>query len=151
MGVLGIYESPEKYAEHLNMSLEQAKIRLEYFLKVKEEMKKTQRCPKCEQHTLAIEGGEWESGVSDWIYCENDKIELIDEEGYKYFEECDFTDDVKKEYLFAFEADFDVVLMMSCTVDITNDEEVLKVIGLSWKDFVRKDTEELLKVNQIAL
>lgn len=142
---MSIYESAEKYAEELNMSVEQAKIRLDYFLKVKEDMRATRKCPKCGQHTLAVEGGEWESGVSDWVYCGNDKIETRDENGDNYFEECDFTDAVKKEYLFAFEIDFDAVLMMSCSLDINNRQEVLNVIGMPWKEFVEKDTKNLFE------
>lgn len=141
---MSIYESAEKYAEHLNMSLEQATIRLEYFSKVKEEMKETRKCPKCKQYTLAVEGGEWESGISDWIYCENDKIEMMDEEGEKYFGECDFTDGVKKEYLFAFDHDFDAVLMMSCSLDINDEEAVENYIGSTWPEFVKRDTESLI-------
>ena len=77
------YESVETYAKFTHMSLEQAKIRYEHFIEIKKQMQESRKCPKCHKHTLAIEYGEWESGVSDWIYCEND-------------EECDFTDDVKK-------------------------------------------------------
>ncbi len=142
---MSIYDSVEGYAKELNMSVEQAKIRIDHFSKTKAEMKESMKCPKCQQYTLAVEHGEWEAGVSSWIYCENDKIEKVDEEGDKYFDECDFTDDVENKYLFAFEHDFDVVLMMSCSVDITNEQEVLSYIGSSWNDFVEKDTESLLQ------
>lgn len=143
--IMSVYDSAEKYAEHLNMTLEQAKVRLEYFSKVKEEMKATRKCPKCGEYSLAVEGGEWECGVPDWVYCANDKIEKIDEEGDKYFDECDFTDDVESKYLFAFEHDFDAVLMMSCGLDINNEQEVLNAIGCSWNEFVEKDTNDFVQ------
>lgn len=142
---MSVYETAEKYAEQLNMSLEQASIRLEYFYKVKEEMKETRKCPKCHQYTLAVEGGEWESGISDWVYCENDNIERIDEEGEKYFGECDFTDSIENKYLFAFEYDFDAVLMMSCSLDINDEVAVKNYIGSTWNEFVEKDTSSLIK------
>lgn len=140
---MSVYDSTEKYATELNMSIEQAEIRLAYFEKVSEEMKQSRKCPKCQQLTLNVEGGEWESGVRDWVYCANDKIETTDEEGEKIFEECDFTDDVNKEYLFAFHHDFDAVLMMACGLDIHDEKAVFNHIGETWSEFVKKDTETL--------
>lgn len=141
---MSVYDSVEKYATELNMSIEQAEIRLAYFKKVREEMKHSRKCPKCHKYTLEFEGGEWESGIKDWVYCANDEIEKIDDEGNKFLDECDFTDDVRKEHLFAFHHDFDVVLMMSCGLDIHDDEAVLHLIGETWSEFVNKDTKTLL-------
>ena len=142
---MSIYDSVEGYAKELNMSIEQAKIRVEYFTRVKVEMNETRKCPKCHQYTLAVEGGEWEAGVSDWIYCDNDEIEKTTEDGHKYFDGCDFTDDVENKYLFAFEHDFDAVLMMSCGLDIHNEQEVLNAIGCSWQEFVERDTNDFVQ------
>lgn len=142
---ISIYDSVEKYSKKLNMSVEQAKVRLDYFSKVKVEIEESRKCPKCGQYTLVFEGGEWECGISDYIYCENDKIEKVDEEGDLFYDECDFNDDVKSEYLFAFNNDFDVVLMMSCGLDINDNQDVLNAVGLSWDEFVKKDTENLSK------
>lgn len=148
---MSIYDSVETYSKQLNMSLEQAKIRVEYFLKMRDEMEKSRKCPKCGQLTLDVESGEWESGISDWIYCGNDEIETVNDDGDKFYEECEFTDDVKNEYLFAFDHDFDVVLMMYSSVNITNEKEVLNFIGLSWNEFVENDTKDIMNENQFTL
>lgn len=127
---MSVYESIETYAEFTHMSLEQAKIRYEHFAEIKKQMHESRKCPKCQKHTLAVESGEWESGVSDWIYCENE-------------DECDFTDDVKKEYLFAFEVDFDVILYFACQLEHSNLEQLEREIGLNWNDFIEKEMADI--------
>lgn len=141
---MGAYESIEKYAEFTGMPLEQAKVRYEHFMEIKKQMHESKKCPKCHEYTLAIEGGEWESGVSDWIYCENDKIQTRDEEGDAFYAECDFTDNVKKEYLFAFEIDFDVVLYFACQIKEEGLESVEQMIGRTWKEFLDKENSEII-------
>lgn len=140
---MSVYDSVENYATELSMPLEQAKIRLEYFKKLTKEMNQSRKCPKCQQHTLEVENGEWESGVRDWVYCTNDKIEKTDTDGTTFFDGCDFTDEVEKKYLFAFHHDFDAVLMMASGLDIHDEEAVLNHIGETWSEFVEKSTKEL--------
>lgn len=144
---MGAYESVENYAKFTHMSLEQAKIRYEHFIAIGKQMHDSKRCPKCQQYTLEYEGGEWESGIKAYVYCENDKIKTTDEDGDTFYEECEFADDVKPEYLFAVEADFDVVLYMACSIENEGLEKIEKQIGYSWQDFVEKENASLLQVN----
>ncbi|MGE7843605.1 hypothetical protein ACQKNX_22850 [Lysinibacillus sp. NPDC093712] len=147
---MNVYESPEMYSTELNMSLAQAEIRLAHFEKAREKMKQSRQCPKCQQYTLKVEGGEWESGVRDWVYCANEKIEKTDDGGDSIFVDCDFTDDVKNEYLFAFHHDFDAVLMMACGLDIHDEKAVLHNIGEAWSKFVEKDTKKFTQLVNVS-
>lgn len=132
---MNIYESPEEYAETVNISLEQAKIRCEHFLAIQKEIHESLKCPKCGQHTLEFEGGEWEVGVKDYVYCSNDKISTVDEEGDEFMEECDFTDDVKPQYKFYGMHDFDEVLYMHSQSELT--------LGCTWAKFVEDAMKRL--------
>lgn len=141
---MSIYESIEEYAVYTHMSLEQAKIRCEHFLEIKQRIHESRKCPKCQQHTLDVERCDWELNIQPYIYCENDKIEAKDEDGKSYFDECDFTDDVKLEYLFATEADFDVILCLAYDIKKQGVQSVENMIGQTWKEFLDKEHEKLL-------
>lgn len=140
---MGVYNSLEEYAAFTQMTLEQAKLRYGHFIELRKLVHESRKCPKCNMHTLELEGGEWESGISDYIYCENAEIQSIDEEGDAYEEECDFTDDVNPQYLFAKEADFDIVLYIACSIENEGMENIQKQLGCSWGDFIEKENAKL--------
>jgi hypothetical protein len=37
--------------------------------------------------------GEWEAGISPYIYCSNDEVLQVDSDGKEYLGDCDFTED----------------------------------------------------------
>ena len=88
---MSIYENEKEYAEKTFMTLEQAKLRCEFYKKLNQEINDARKCPKCHQDTLEIESGE--EGQSEYVYCESEIIK-IDEDGEEYSDECDFTSDV---------------------------------------------------------
>jgi hypothetical protein len=146
---MSLCDNPKEYAKQTHISLEQAEIRCKYFKELKEKIHAARKCPKCGEHTLAIEGGSYEEGIQSYVYCENDKIPTIDEEGDEYMEECDFTSDVTKEFEpISHWYDFDVVLMFSIDIDRDGIKAIEKQIGCTWSDFVENDTKDLL--NQIS-
>lgn len=145
---MALCDNSKEYAEKTLISLEQAEIRCEYFRKIKEKMYEAKKCPKCGEHTLEIEGGSYEEGINSYVYCENDKIIVIDEDGEEYETECDFTSDITKEFEPISDwYDFDVVLMFSLDIDSDGIKAVEEQIGCSWTEFVEKDTMDLISEN----
>jgi hypothetical protein len=146
---MSLCDNAKEYAEKTYITLEQAKIRCQYFIKLKAKIYEAKKCPKCGEHTLEIESGSYEEGYSSYVYCENDKIPTVDEDGDEYMEECDFTSDVTKEFEpISHWFDFDVVLMFSINIESDGIKAVEEQIGCSWSEFVEKDTNDLL--NQIS-
>ena len=142
---MGVRDSVEGYAEKLNMTVEQAKVRLDHFASMQEGIKESKKCPKCGMYTLEIDGGEWEAGVQAFIYCENDEVPTVDEDGEEYLESCEFTDSPKDCYIFASEPDFDEVLMVSCSINIYDEVEVRAQLGQTWEEFVEESNKHILE------
>lgn len=142
---MSIYNNPKQYAETTFMTLEQAKVRCNYYNKLEKLIYEAKKCPKCGEHTLEIESGCYEEGYSDYVYCGNDNIKTVDGDGEDFFDECDFTSDVRKEFEpISHWYDFDVVLAFS--IDIKKDGLLVteKNIGCSWNEFVEKENKELI-------
>lgn len=116
-----IYEDASLYAKKCGISLEQAKVRCDYYLKVHEKIEKVKICPECKQHSLEVENDGCEYSSVSWIQCM----------------ECDFTDDINKEKYEILENDFDEVLMIACTDIETGIED--------WNEFVEKSNQDLTK------
>lgn len=141
---MSIYNNTEEYAKQTFMSLEQSEIRCKYFRKIQQKMHESKRCSKCGQHTLEIESGSYEEGTQDFVYCENDKVSVIDEYGEKYLTDCDFTSDVDKEYEPVNHwYDFDEVLAFSIDFESNGKEMVEKHIGCSWDEFINESNKKL--------
>lgn len=144
---MSIYNNPEVYAKKTLMTTEQAIIRCEHFKKLQQVMYEAKKCPKCRQHTLEIEGGSYEEGTQDYVYCENDKVTVNDEDGEEYLTDCDFTSDVEKEFEpISHWYDFDVVLAFSDNLERDGKDKAEIYIGSSWEEFVNASNEKLDKI-----
>ncbi|WP_146067783.1 hypothetical protein [Brevibacillus laterosporus] len=87
-----------------------------------------------------MKGGSYEEGIEPDVYCLNDRVPVV-EDGENYLTDCGFTDDAKDEYTpISHWYDFDVVLYSAVNGESTED-----YIGEPWEDFVRNDTDSLLK------
>ncbi len=146
---MSIYDNPQEYANKAYITLEQAKIRCKHFKKIEEEINETRKCPKCGEYTLEFEGGSYEEGYSDFIYCTNE-VRQIDEdcdgcdvcEGC--FVECEFTSNVTGQFEPLSDGyNFDIVLYFSFQIKECGIEEVEKQIGGSWPQFVDRDNSTL--------
>lgn len=140
---MSIYDNPEQYAKEARTTLEQAEVRCAHFKQLAEKMEEIKKCPKCGARTLELEGGSYEEGIKEYVYCENDEVKEIDEEdGEEYFTECQFTSPITKEYQ-ALDSyyDFDIVLEFASEIDELGLETIEKRIGLSWHEFVEKENQ----------
>lgn len=145
---MSIYNVPKDYAAQTVMSLEQATIRCNHYKKIEEQSFEASKCPQCGQHTLAIECGSFEEGYSDFVYCENDKVTVTDEDGETYHTDCDFTSNVTKEYEpISHYYDFDEVLAFSIGIEQGGLASIESNIGCTWSEFVEKANKRLL-INQ---
>lgn len=141
---MSLYNDPKEYAAQTLMSLEQATIRCNHFKKLKDQIFKAKKCPQCGQHTLEIEGGSYEEGYNSFVYCENDAVNVTDEDGEIYQTDCDFTSNVKKEYEpISHYYDFDDVLAFSIHIKKDGLASVESSMGCSWSEFVKKANEKL--------
>lgn len=130
---MSIYESPAKYAAYTKMSIEDATRRCEHFQKIRDELHELSKCPLCENHTLEYEGGEWEAGISSYIYCDNEETD------------CEFTTDSNFRDLEShMHSDFDVVLMFASVLENEGLEATEQQIGLTWNEFLAKETTDLI-------
>ncbi|MGS2750064.1 hypothetical protein ACVAMH_24730 [Bacillus zanthoxyli] len=120
-----IYKDMDLYAKECGITLEQAKVRCDYYLNIQDEIEKVRICPECKQHSLEIENDGCEYVSSSWIQCEN--------------EDCGFTDDDKKEQyeLLQNGCDFDEVLAIACTDMETGIKD--------WNEFVEQSNQNLTK------
>lgn len=140
---MSIYLNPKRYAEVTHTTLEQAKIRCDYFRTFLEKTEVAKICPKCKASTLEFECGSYEEGYGDYIRCENDQIETKDEEGDVYYEECNFTSDVTEEFIpLTSWYGFDVILMFAYDIEQKGMKEFEKELGCSWTEFVDNTTKK---------
>jgi hypothetical protein len=95
---MSLYADPMKYARMVRLPLSLAKTWCEKQLKIENEIEKARVCPTCQKATLEYETGDYEAGTTDYIYCSNDEIQVIDEDGEPYFTECDFVSDPQKQF-----------------------------------------------------
>lgn len=142
---LSIYDDAKKYAKETFMTIEQAEVRCIYFKKMQEERHLAKICPKCGKQTLEIESGSYEEGISPYVYCENEEGEkVIDKDGNEFFNECDFTSDVTKEYTAINHwYDFDEILSFSIEVEREGLKKIEKQIGCTWNEFVENANREI--------
>lgn len=137
-----IKTNPEEYAKEMNMTIEQAEVRCNYFEKLEKKLIESKKCPVCGEYTLE-EGFEENE---DYIYCDNDEVEKEKENGEKFFTSCDFIDENTGKYLFVFEINYDVVAVAAETIkDIKDSEEVTRFLGGTWEEFVERQNKILLE------
>ncbi|MCK2000725.1 hypothetical protein MZM54_04890 [[Brevibacterium] frigoritolerans] len=140
---MSLYNNPKEYAKETMMSIEQATLRCEHFKKIQQIMHEAKKCPKCGKHSLGIEGGSYEEGYSDYVYCENDEVVVI-ENGEELFTDCGFTSDVKEEYEpLNHWYDFDVILSFCFQIKEEGLPETERNIGCTWDEFINKEKKQL--------
>jgi hypothetical protein len=137
---MSIYENPTQYAEKNSIPLELAEKWCEDMLKIDNKINLLKVCPICNQPTLEYESGSYEESISDYIYCENDKILMIDENGEECETECAFTSNIVGEYsLLQPDINFDVIRWFGMS-----PKERLQEFGDNekWLEFARKTIEK---------
>lgn len=122
-------EQINKYIKQCHCSYDQAKIRVEYFNKLKKEMEEASICPECSEKSLYIENTDIPESLDGWVECET----------------CGFTDDLDEYEALSNGYDFDVVLWFSIDIDKLGIDEVEKEVGLSWTEFVDKENQDLIQ------
>lgn len=70
-----IYTNPYKYAYICDVPIEYARIVQKRQNNIAKIIYNARKCPKCGSHSLCFEGGSYEEGYDDYIYCENDECE----------------------------------------------------------------------------
>lgn len=139
---MSIYNNPEMYAKETHITLEQAEIRCAHFRKLEELSYIAKKCPSCGQHTLVYEEGSYEEGYSSYVYCENDKLNII-EDGEEYESDCEFTSNVTKPYeAIRGVGDLDIVLMFAFDLQ-KNIKAVERMVGCQWSEFVENNTKQI--------
>lgn len=141
---MSIYNDPKEYAQKTFTTTEQAEIRCKYFNELQAIIHEAKKCPKCNQHTLEIEGGSYEEGTHDFVYCENDKFTVLDEDDEEYLTDCGFISAVEKKYEpINHWYDFDEVLAFSIDIEKSGKDKVENIIGCTWNEFVNSSNEKL--------
>lgn len=144
---MSIYNNIEEYAKQTFMTTEQATIRCAHFKELEQKTHEAKKCPKCGKHMLAIETGSYEEGTHDYVYCENEQVLVVDEDGDECFTDCDFTSDVETEYEPIWHwYDFDEVLAFSIELETEYKKEVETHIGSSWLEFVEASNKKLVSI-----
>jgi hypothetical protein len=138
---MNIYDDHVAYAKETRIPIRLAKIWCENQLELQKEMDAARICPKCKKNTLVLESGSYEENTSDYVYCENDEISVIDVDGEEYFKDCDYTAEPQKEHEpLSSWYDFDVILAMSSTM-LDRDREFGGLHG--WLTFVRSEVANI--------
>lgn len=153
---MSIYNDPDQYAKLTRIPLETAKIFCNHYLNVQEEIEKATICPKCGEQTLDYESGSYEEGTNTYVFCANDSIKRIDNEGNEYEDECEFSsEDVEKFAPLFPHYDLDVVLYFASTFKEEEnwDKSTKEVIGSPWHEFVEnrlKDIQEEERMKKVT-
>lgn len=125
---MSIYDNPGNYSKYTNMPLEDAIARCEHFKQQREKLRELSKCPMCNKYSLFHEAGEYESGISSYIYCDSED------------EDCEFTADGDfRGFESEIHSDFDVVLMFAGVLESEGLEAVEKQLGISWSEFISKE------------
>jgi carboxypeptidase C (cathepsin A) len=141
---MSLYDHPKEYAKETFMSLDQAEIRCRHYKKMQEKRHKAKKCPTCGKHTLQIEDGSYEEGITAYVYCENDEVPYVDEEGDTCFTDCEFTSEITEQYEpISHWYDFDEVLAFSMEVEEEGIKKIEERIGCTWTEFVEGSNKEL--------
>ncbi|KJD37375.1 hypothetical protein QD46_25240 [Paenibacillus polymyxa] len=113
---MSIYDDPAAYARKVRITERLSRTWCEYQAKILKEHEAAKRCPSCGKHTLEYEGGSYEECIQPYIYCSNDEISALDEDGEEYFAECDFSADFDNDKHEAIPIDYtyDHILAMNC-------------------------------------
>jgi len=137
---LSIYNDPIAYAREYRVPVRLSRIWCEKQLALRAEQEAASICPKCRQPALVIEHGNYEEGTRDYVYCDNDEIPALNEDGEKEYISCDFVSEFEKQFEpLAHWWDFDPIIAMNCgTMD-----GVKEFGGLAeWLKFVRDTVKE---------
>lgn len=131
-----IHEDVKEYAKKTMMTMEQAKIRCDYYKKQRsdfeKEVEKARICPDCKKAKLVFESGSYEDGLFyTEAECQNPSCGF-ESDDYPYPEEGDL---------------FDVVLLFAGQAEREGLAETERQIGLSWSEFIKKDTEDLMELS----
>lgn len=138
---MSIHNDHVEYAKKVRMPVNLAKIWCTNQLEIKEEMNKAKICPKCEKPTLELELGSYEEGYNDYVYCVNNEILAIDDDGEEYYTDCDYTSEPKNEHEpLSCWYDFDVLLAHSIGYDESrkHDTDLQE-----WLKFVREEVGKI--------
>jgi len=135
---MSIYNDPIKYAKLTRIPISYARIWCLNQLEIQTVIDAAKVCPKCGKATLELEGGCYEEGTQDYVYCANDEIPAVDDDGEEYFTECDYTADPEKEHeTLSSWYDFDVILALS--YGHMNEFKCL----MDWFNFVKSEIQNL--------
>lgn len=70
-----IYANPYKYAYICDVPIEYARIVQKRENNIAKIVYNARKCPKCGSRSLCFEGGSYEEGYGDYIYCDNENCE----------------------------------------------------------------------------
>lgn len=137
---MSIYADHVAYARKVRITESMAKIWCDNQLKLAAEIEEARKCPVCGKKTLEYEIGSYEENERDCIYCSNDQIPLVDEDGEHYFGECDFatTETEKYEALMPW-YDFDTLWAFSYPENLIIANEGLQ----EWLKFAKEEVEKI--------
>ncbi|MGR6760290.1 hypothetical protein ACU1JV_00405 [Paenibacillus sp. T2-29] len=147
---MSIYDDPAAYARKVRITERLSRIWCEYQAKILKEHEAAKRCPSCGKHTLEYEGGSYEECIQPYIYCSNDEILAIDEDGVEYFAECDFSADfdIEKHEAIPIDHTYDHILAMNCgTMNGVKEFGGLK----AWFAYAKRDIEKFAGVNRFVI
>lgn len=131
---MSIYENHEEYAKKTGMSLKSAMLRCEHFKKINEIIQAAKKCPSCKKHTLEYEGGSYEEGTKDFIYCDNTE------------EDCEFTAAPNETTKWLQNGcDFDDVLYLAIDMKTVGQNAMEIRLGCDWQTFLNKKNQSLLE------
>lgn len=96
----GIYGNPYKYAYECDVPIELARAVCKYQRRLDNMRYRATKCPVCKDRALEFEGGSYEEGYGDFIYCDSCG-EAFDVE------------EIEKSWLLHWWSDFDAILWYS--------------------------------------
>lgn len=109
-----IYDDHKAYARKVRITERMAKLWCDHQKKKIKEIHEAKKCPLCSAHTLEYESGSYEYNEPDYVYCDNDEIPLVDEEGESYLGTCEFATTNIEDYIkLQHGYDFDYLLALN--------------------------------------
>ena len=108
---MSLYKNPKQYAKEMGIPERLAILFCGYQLKLAERIEKAKFCPQCGKSSLEFELGSYEEQSVDQVYCENDMVPFVNEDGEPDYKECEFhTSNINEDLaLLQIGADFDPV------------------------------------------
>jgi hypothetical protein len=109
--MVSLYKNPKQYAKEMGITERLAILFCGYQLRLAERIEKAKFCPQCGKASLEFELGCYEEQSVDQVYCENDMVPFVNEDGEPDYKECEFhTSNITADTaLLQFGSDFDPV------------------------------------------